>query len=250
MSMVPALQAILSSFQQTQRKLILLHISDEYARDDISMYGHPAVAHVFRNYWRTGLDRSRVTVVPLGYTTGRAWQAAAHTQIPYSERKTTWSFVGSMDRPGREQALQALRAGELPYVCRTKASWGDPAVQEGEAYCMTLADSKFVPCMRGSVALESFRVYEAIEHGAIPVFVPSESHGCTDEFREMYGAHPFLAVPSWSEAVTVMKRLEGAADVMEDHRQKVQAWWRTTKSTVIQKIREVVFGAREPTVPL
>lgn len=242
MVMTSSLHTILDAFQSMNRKLALLHISDEFARDDISMYGHPAVAHVFRNYWRTGLDKARVTVFPLGFTTGRGKEASTHAQIPFGSRKTTWSFVGSLDRPGRTEALKQLRDGstDVDYLCQTKASWGAPAVQEGETYCQTLANSKFVPCMRGSVALESFRVYEALEHGAIPVFVPAESHNCADEFREMYGDHPFLAVPSWSEAATVMKRLEGATNVMEEHRQKVVAWWRDRKMQVIQKIHEVI----------
>jgi hypothetical protein len=95
--------------------------------------------------------------------------------------------------------------------------------------------------LRGAKALESFRLYEALEAGAIPVYVPSESNGCADEFREMYGpSHPFLAVPSWAEAAQALPRLAANPAVMEEHRARVGTWWSAKKAEVAAKIAGIL----------
>jgi hypothetical protein len=100
-----------------------------------------------------------------------------------------------------------------------------------------LRDAKFVPCFRGFRALESYRIYEALEHGAIPIYVPGESYGSADELRELYGVHPFLGFPSWVKAAEMLPLLAKQPAVMEKHRQTLAAWWAAKKADVILALR-------------
>ncbi len=238
MTMTEALKRMLEALHQQGKQCILLHISDEYAQNDISVYDHPAVKRVFRNYWRPNLP-TKVVVLPLGYAKGRS--ATGLPAAPtFAERPYVWSFAGSLDRAGRPETLRALQAVQ-PHRLETIAAWGDKLALEPRAYCDMLRNTKFVPCLQGAKALESFRFYEAMEHGAIPVYVPAESHNCTDEMRAEHGADvPFIAIPAWSEASNILPRLAANPAVMEEHRQRVAAWWFAKKAAVRQSIKEAL----------
>ena len=237
-NMTPTLNTILDVFKQIGKQLVIFHMSDEYARDDISVYGHVAVKHVIRNYWRAGLDREKVTVLPLGFAKGRSAHGLPEPPA-FGDRPNMWSFVGSADRPGRMEALNELHA-LAPYDERVRDSWSSPMKAESAEYCDLLRKSKFVPCMKGAAAMESFRLYEALEHGAIPFYVPSESQGCGDEYREIFGTAPLMAVPSWKDAASFLGRLAEKADVMEAHRREVYNWWKQKKVEFGTKLKSVL----------
>lgn len=236
-NMAPMLHQIVAIFQQVGKQLILLHMSDEFARDDIQIYNSPAVKHVFRTYWRPGIDTSKITILPLGYVKERGGTQQSTPTFP--ERKEIWSFVGSADRPGRHEALDTLKLLQ-PAQLHIKPGWSSPHALGPSEYCNLLKQTRFVPCMKGSSALESFRMYEALEHGAIPFYVPSESHQCQDEYHELFGNHPLLAVPSWKEAVEFLKHLAEKPEVMERHRQVCMEWWRNQKETLKMKIKTII----------
>jgi hypothetical protein len=231
--MSQSLKVILDIYQSVGKKLMILHMSDEFARNDISMYDHPAVQAVYRNYWRPGLG-NKVRVFPLGPAKGRSAHGLPASPT-FAERANLWSFAGSMDRPTRSTALDALREVK-PHREQTMEKWGDRLALESEAYCEMLRNTQFVPCMKGSAALESFRMYEALEHGAIPFYIPSESQNCADEIQAMYGSSPILSIPSWKEASSVLPTLASNPSVMEEHRQKLQTWWRSQKDALRAKI--------------
>jgi hypothetical protein len=101
-----------------------------------------------------------------------------------------------------------------------------------------LRQTQFVPCLRGAAALESFRFYEAVEHGAIPVYVPADSHQCGDEIRAIHGVDlPFIAIPKWSEASNILPKLAANPVVMEGHRRRLQEWWTAKKAAVRESIK-------------
>lgn len=229
---------ILDMMRPTGKQLIVLHLSDEFGNDPIDWYAHPSVKVVIRNYWRPELKSfpyNKVLVLPLGFTNNRS-----HTGFPesptFDERNLTWSFVGSLDREGRQAALEHLRVVS-PHKEECKATWSSPNVVKAEEYNELLRKSKFVPCMRGTRALESFRMYEALEHGAIPIYVPSESTQCADEYTELYGKHPFLGFPSWSAAANMLQKLVDQPQVMEKHRVQLQKWWASKKTEMRAKLQ-------------
>jgi len=219
--------AILTTLQGRPVKLI--HLSDEFATDDISFYGQ--ASRVFRNYWRRGLP-AHATVIPLGYARGRHSRHYSTTTTPtFTERPTVWSFAGSLDREGRDAALATLRSVS-PHVEKSKASWDSTPALEPPAYNDLLRTTKFVPCFKGSRSLESYRLYEALEQGAIPIYVPAESSGCSDEWRELLGSHPFLGFPSWAKAAELLPMLCTQTEAMERHRLACAEWWEVKKAEV------------------
>jgi hypothetical protein len=217
---------ILDDTAAAGHKVILVHISDENGRDPIDLYDHPAVKHVVRNYYRADcVGRSNVLILPLGYS-GKAPTAAP----TFAERSLRWSFAGSMDRPKRAEALRALEV-LTPFDVKSKATFGDSSPLQGGAYTDQLLRSQFIPAFRGFWSLESFRLYEALEAGCIPLYVPSEGEQ-GDEYSHVLGKSPILALPSWSQAPVLLEQLSKNSAVMEQHRQDLQKWWSEKKQSL------------------
>jgi len=217
---------LLDDAHAANNKIILLHVSDEDGRDPIELYDHPAVKQVIRNYYRKDCDgKSHVFILPLGYH-----RSANQSVTPsFTERPLLWSFAGSLDRPGRVDALQALER-LTPFEKQTKRTFGDPSPLQGSAYTDQLVRSKFVPALTGFWSLESFRLYEALEAGCIPIYVPSEGK-LGDEYTSVLGKSPLLAIPSWAQAPQLIEQLSKNPAVMEQHRQDLQVWWRAKKQS-------------------
>jgi GR25 family glycosyltransferase involved in LPS biosynthesis len=229
---------LLDMLRPSGKQLTILHLSDEFGNDRIDWYDHPSVKAVVRNYWRPELKSfapGKVIVLPLGFANGRS--RFGYQEAPtFEQRETVWSFVGSLDREGRQAALETIRSVK-PHTVMCKPTWSSSEILKAEEYNEVLRKSKFVPCMRGSRALESYRLYEALEHGAIPIYVPSESSQCQDEYTELYGKHPFLGFPSWKAVADYLSKLVAQPEIMEKHRGQLYAWWNDKKTEMRAKLK-------------
>jgi len=235
-------QLIAELLAAKQKQCVVLHLSDEFANDPIDFYKHPTVHKVLRNYWRPDIDSAiaeKVVYLPLGYAPNRD---GAHLGTPpsFGERSAVWSFVGSLDRPGRAEALNVLQAGVTGGELHAKPRWDSPNLLEAEAYNELMRKTKFVPCFRGSRALESYRLYETLEHGGIPVYVKSESADCADEYAAVLGKHPLLGFTDWKQAAENIPKFLGRPEVMEKHRVAAHDWWVATKAAMRAKVAEAL----------
>ena len=231
-SLAPIYNGFVKGFEKLGKTLTILHLSDEFSTDPVDFYQSPAVKRVVRNYARPGLPMDKVEYIPLGYAKGR--QGTTEPTPTFSERKYIWSFAGSMDRNGRDSALQALkRTGDC--LIADRARWSDEPKMNAEAYKAMLRDSKFVPCFKGSFALESYRLYEALEQGAIPVYVPEG----TDTYVDVLDKNPILSFPSWDKVAELLPVLAQNTQVMEEHRQSLQTWWVSKKAEVKAKLQSL-----------
>jgi hypothetical protein len=84
-----------------------------------------------------------------------------------------------------------------------------------------LSDTKFIPCPRGN-NVETFRFYESLECGCIPVFI---------ELPEVLSNMdiPFIQTNTWDQVAELIRELEGDKDAMEAYRSSIQLWWNAHK---------------------
>ena len=139
----------------------VLHLSDEFGTDNIGFYELPQCKKVIRNYLRP-LNNPKVHIIPLGYH---------HKTVvvkPSNQRKLAWSFHGTNWFDREEQLKQFLQY--TPHHCKLQPQWNDPGQTKKSTYLMDLANSKFCPILRGN-NMETFRFYEALEAGTLPVTV-------------------------------------------------------------------------------
>ncbi len=216
-------------------RIILVHLSDEAFKDDLGAYKYCDA--VIRCYWSERLaSDSNIAFLPLGYKAGFA--AAAHTPKRAAERKYLWSFAGDNKKLTRGPMLEAL--GTLPngYTHLT-SGFGAADALSTPMYRALLDDTIFAACPSGWSNLETFRVYEALEAGCIPII---ERRAHFDYFTNLLGPHPMPTIYDWTEGAAVIGQLQAANDV-ERVRHTCGVWWADYKPKLVSILSEVISRA-------
>ena len=99
--------------------------------------------------------------------------------------------------------------------------WNHPEQLQMNEYIQLLSDTKFIPCPRGN-NVETFRFYESLECGCIPVFVELPEVLCDLEL-------PFIQTNTWDQVAQLIRELESDKDAMEAYRTSIQLWWNAHK---------------------
>lgn len=157
---IAACEALFLSLEKQNIPFHVLHLSDEFGMDSISFYGLSMCKTVIRNYPRALPRIPHLFVLPLGY------HYRATDNKPWEERNLMWSFHGT-DWFDRSKQLEPLLSVE-PHSCRFQPDWNHSTMTPKEEYLSILGNSKFCPILRGNHA-ETFRLYEALEAGALPI---------------------------------------------------------------------------------
>jgi hypothetical protein len=92
-----------------------------------------------------------------------------------------------------------------------------------------------VPCPAGN-NVETFRIYEALEAGAIPILV---KEGGQDAFFTWLGRWlPLLAASSWQNAAEIIFTLKSKPEVYEQYRSQLMIAWEVMKGDARKAVRE------------
>jgi hypothetical protein len=238
----------------------LVHLSDEYGFDDLAIYDRFKL--VVRPYWRPDAAAIRhCIVIPLGYRSG----FRPRRDVP---RTNAWAFVGEAKLDRREMLDRMARWA--PGVTHVTRQWDDPAAMPVDEYAELMSRTRVAPCPAGNRSPETYRLYEALEAGALPVAEDLGSGNwwrCGRDlltavvtqptnrarlrrigrkmvqpsyFEQHYGRDfPVPLVRSWSELRPVLSRLDVAASAV-----RCAMWWdeqkRRTRELVRERITQVV----------
>lgn len=191
---------------------------------------------IFRNYWhRKFVGQEKISIFPLGYKTG-FWETSSPQLALSNQREYTWSFAGQISKkPTREVMVSCMKVFPHFYIHETFA-WADPNSLTVLEYRDLLLNSVFVPCPAGWVNLDSFRLYEALECGCIPIVEKSP----IDYFANYLGNHPFLAVDSWDQVPGLMNALLADPVLLEQRRLQCYDWWQKHKKEMNQKFLNII----------
>ena len=202
-------------------KVILIHLSDEAFNDDTGAY--PFCEAVIRNYRSDVLaQNARMLFLPLGYKAGFARLDA--TPKAAGARKNLWSFAGDPNKLTRSDMITALTAIAGGALHLTSGFNAADCLSTGD-YRALMEESAVIPCPCGWSNLESFRVYEALEAGCIPMV---EKRKGFDYFTALLGPHPLPTVTTWAEGAALLQRYKenGSLDALQ---QECGAWWAAYK---------------------
>jgi len=222
------------AFEQGAR-IILVHLSDEAFRDDYGIYKYCEA--VIRNYWSELLAESqRVLFLPLGCKAG--FVKHDHVSKPTAQRRHVWSFAGDMKKYTRSEMVAAM--GEIaPGFTHLTEGFNSTDCLPIDDYRALLDDTVFVPCPGGWSNLETFRVYEALEAGCIPIV---EQRPGFDYFTRLLGPHPIPTITRWAEAIDLVRHMH-----KEDHIAHTQAmctsWWQDYKTRLEHRVAAFIRDA-------
>jgi alpha(1,3/1,4) fucosyltransferase len=196
------------------RPFRVIHLSDEDCLDSLTLYQNRMCQKVLRNYVRPGLN-SKVSVIPLGFATSKG-----DTGKPYKQRTLEWSFHGSKGL-SREGLLAPLKVFQ-PHECRFIPQFMDKSATPFQDYQALLAESKVVPVPTG-MNPETFRLYEALEHGCIPLYVRCE--GDTLFWNWLRTHLHLIEVKTWAQGAKVLELFRSSSEKAEQYRLGLLKEW-------------------------
>ena len=234
-------EKLFEKYAAAKKGFRILHLSDEFGNDNISYYSLEQCKGVIRNYGRKDISdvlKSKVLTIPLGYAkhseSGIDASWVETPSLPF--REFIWSFHGTewMSREAKLDPLKTLK----PYSATFYKDWLDAKQLKEVEYVGILLNSIFVPCPRGQHP-ETFRVYEALEHGAIPIIVREEGD---DKWYEMMQSRlPMINMTSWIQAYAIMKHLLENRDSLDKYRIALLSKWSEWKHELKGDVKRV-FG--------
>ena len=226
----------LNTLRAAGYKFKIIHLSDEFGSDPIDFYSWPEVTGVMRFYSRDDLPVDpKIIVVPLGYH----WQFKGNRDVPHLStpelpfREQIWSFAGT-DWKGRSSSMEILNVIKPHYV-KWFSDWNDPGQLQSDEYICLMLNSKFVPCPPGQ-NVETFRFYEALECGCIPILIGSKD---LDTWMEIMFTKkfPFIIVEGWQYVPGILTELMKNPEQMNQYRMSLLMWWASYKMELKERVR-------------
>jgi hypothetical protein len=210
----------LNKFTEAGYKFNLLHLSNEDLNHDDSYYSK--AQNVIRNYYGENFKASNITFIPLGYQSG--YKNYNDKISPVSERTIPVVFIGQ-PKSDRHDLIESLHKIQDSMVY-TINGWKCSTSLSQESVSKIYSKTKYVPCPRGWVHIDSFRIFEALEWGAVPVLKNyPEKLGWID------GGHPLPVVNEWSDLSDLIANTN-----YESLQTKCQDWYKSIKNDLSDKI--------------
>ena len=158
--------------------------------------------------------------------------------IPF--RENHWCFFGT-DWNGRSDLLKPLINAKLLSSYKFFSNWNDSTCLSKEDYLFEMTNSVFVPCPDG-INPETFRFYEALEAGCIPLVVKTTKNEAW--FRWVSNYIPLMSNDSWEDVVRIMMTLLSKPERLEVYRTQIlNGWWEWNKSLKEQAIQWLVSSS-------
>jgi hypothetical protein len=222
---------VFTMYEASGLDFMVLHISDEFTNNPIHFYTYQHCKKVFRMYAKGAVPcPEKVVTLPLG-----PYRRPVEALNLDAERPLVWSFVGTgwMQRASLLEPLQSLG----PHKAIFYEKWMD-SQQLGEAeYAEVCKQSIFMACPGGQNA-ETFRFWEALEFGCIPIYVRCPR----DEpfFKFVSSKLPMISFNTWEQASGFMKSLLENRGTLVQYRKTLLEKWQSWKKELAEECRRSI----------
>lgn len=167
----------------------------------------------------------------------------AHGTVDETARDLDWSFAGQITHERRVAAQHGMA------LCVDAGLRGEAHFTEGfgqglnqRDYLALMMRSKVIPCPGGPATPSTFRVWEALEAGCVPIV--EGGAGGYEYWRRLLGDHPLPVIIDWSTLPHVMREV---VDVWPLMTLEVQQWWQWYKwRTASQLVLDIGAGRGVP----
>lgn len=219
--MVPAINAELNKHDH----VLVFITSDEEHKFPTEQLRHPSM-YIFEQYKGT---------FPLGYTPQTRNELRKNGYIP---KDMPYFYSGQINHIRRRQLKDILLKYDYGHQYFFPTDGFAKGMEPG-GYFYMMAHAKAVPCPPGNVTQDSFRFYEALEAGAVPIADRFNALGEGDYWERMFPDAPFPILSSYQE---LPELIEKAQDPML--RNRVFAWWIAKKMKLRQQMKDIL-GIKE-----
>ena len=204
------------------RKMFLIHLGDESGAYDLSL-----IYNKFNFVWRgfclnRYFNNKKVSCLPIGYKSGTFFKKEV------SERKYKWAFIGTPHKSSRHDLLFQLSGIEPSFSHKTKEF--NKKIIEVDEMSAILSSTEFIPSPNGFVHPETYRVYEALECGCIPIVENAYKY-----YDRLFPSNPFLKVDKWMQAKYVIMEWEN--EQIKQKREECKTWGNQYKNQLQEFIK-------------
>ena len=208
-------EELYTKLELTCSKMFLIHLGDESGAYDSSL-----IYNKFNYVWRAFcsnkyFNNKKVNCLPIGYKSGTLFKKEV------LERKYKWAFLGTPHKSSRHDLLFQLSDIKPSFSHKTK-KFNEKIIDVGEM-SEILTSTEFIPCPNGFVHPETYRLYEALECGCIPIVENAYKY-----YDRLFPNNPFIKIDRWIEAKPVIR--EWVDDQIKQKREECRTWWSQYKN--------------------
>ena len=203
------------------KKIFLIHLGDEGGAEKKDLV-YSLCEHIWRTFSLPMFKNFKnVTSIPIGYKFD-----PIKDNINILKRNYKWSFLGTTHGSSRYDLLNKHKNITPNFINLTENFSGKKSMDTNDYYKI-LNNSIFAPIPHGYFHPETYRLYEALEAGCIPII-----ENPFQFFDNFLPNNPLLSVNSWEDSSTIIKKyLENKKDI-EILRNKINDWWTQHKENL------------------
>ena len=217
-----------------KKEFKLLHLSDEEGKDGDSLYSEVNTrVKIIRNFYQSRFESlNNLETLPLGPT---RCSLAPNKWLKASDRKFIWNFIGTAwENTERRIAVKSFkeRLPQRNYIYFTE-KFGRGLNEVG--YTNIVSNSIFTLCPQGARHFDTFRLYEALELGSIPIYI-AKNDPHKDIFKTERPPLPYFE--DWEQASFFVKSIIEIPKILEALQINTYFWWLNEKGRLSEKIKE------------
>jgi len=206
--------------------IYLIHLGDEGATEDTnSIYNN--CTHVWRTFCLPYYYQSnKVTCIPIGYKSGLTYEIK-----DVFDREYLWSFMGTIHGASRYDLINKHKK-LLPNFIKETKNFSSAESLSAEEYYKKLKESIFVLVPHGYLHPESYRLYEGLECGCIPII--ENPHNFYDNFLP---DNPLIKINLWNESIDIINDLNKNKKKLKKKFEEINNWWKHYKLNLQNRIK-------------
>jgi len=203
------------------KKIFLIHLGDEGGAEKKDLV-YSLCEHIWRTFSLPMFKNFKnVTSIPIGYKCD-----PIKDKINILKRNYKWSFLGTTHGSSRYDLLNKHKNIMPNFINLTEDFSGKKSMDTNDYYKI-LNNSIFAPIPHGYFHPETYRLYEALETGCIPIIENPFKF-----FDNFLPNNPLPSVNSWEDSSTIIKKyLENKKDI-EILGNKINDWWTQHKENL------------------
>lgn len=143
------------------------------------------------------------------------------------DKKYNWFFAGQVTHNHRQKCVEQLRTLKNGFLLETPGFWQGLSRPE---YYATLAQSKIVPCPSGPETPDTFRIWEALEAGCVPIVdMMCPKREINGFWNKVLQSPPFPIIQDWSD---LPQFINSELFNWPHNRDKLFHWWMMYKMSL------------------
>jgi len=206
-------------------KVYLFHLGDETGASNLSQV-YDKCNYVLRTFCSNKYFKNeKVKCIPLGYKSGIVNKS-------YVNRKYKWAFTGTPHKSSRHDLLFQL-SDIKPFFCHKTEKFNKQIISV-EKMSEVLSSTIFIPCPNGFYHPETYRLYEALECGCIPIVEETYKY-----FDRLFPNNPFLKINKWIDAKKILQSWE--SEKIKKKQKECIVWWDNYKVDLQEMVKNKII---------